>query len=558
MELVEGVTLKEFTEKTNPKLAEILRLGRQVCQAMAHAHTNGVIHRDLSLNNIMVDVKGNVKILDFGLARVEGSTAMTDQNVLMGTRHHLAPEHLAGERVDGRADIFAFGVCLYHVLNNRFPFDAEHPASVNYLIQNDDPDPFEEGVPFDVRDVVLRCLEKNPENRFQTFDDLEKELGLLTRQYQSSGIGRSAFQKIERSVRNRSSKRNPYLNRAMIKNPDDFFGREREVNRIYSRLDAEFPQSISVVGERRLGKSSLLNYVYQRRNRRLHMENYHNAIFVFMDFQRGSDMDITRFIDVLFGMFEYEKHNAKALASGEKTLDTLRDVVEELSSQGKRIIVLMDEFDAITTNPNFDMQFFSFLRFLANNYKVAFVTSSVNDLQQMCHDKEIADSPFFNIFSNLPLRPFSRKEAVELITIPSENEGVPLEPYADRILGLSGLFPLYVQMACSNAFEHLIEREGDDPDWSEVTRSFVDEVAPHFTFVWESMDPNARAVAVRTASGKAVDRKLRHVSEALLRLGFLVEADGGLQVFSRTFADFVLEQGGSAGKKSIWGKLLGR
>jgi serine/threonine protein kinase len=559
MELVQGVTLKEFAEKASPKLPDVLRLSQQVCEAMAHAHANGVIHRDLSLNNVMVDVKGNVKILDFGLARLEGSTSMTDRNVLMGTRHHLAPEHLSGDAVDGLGDIFAFGVCLYYVLNNRFPFDAEHPASVNYLIQHDDPDPFEENVPFDVRDVVLKCLEKNPASRFQKFEEIEKELGLLTKQYHTSGIRHSAYQTIERSVRTRSSKRNPYLNRAMIKNPDDFFGREREVNRIFSRLDAEFPQSISVVGERGLGKSSLLNYVYQRRNRRQHMQNYHNAIFVYMDFQRGSAMDITRFINVLFGMFEYEKHDAKALSSGKKTLDTLRDVIEELSAKGKRIIVLMDEFDAITTNPNFDMQFFSFLRFLANNYKVAYVTSSHNDLQQMCHDKEIADSPFFNIFSNLPLRPFSRKEAVEIITTPSEHESIPLTSYTEQILELSGLFPLFVQMACSNAFEHLIEQDGGEPDWREITRSFVDEVAPHYSFVWENMDGNARSVVAQIASGKAVDRKLHHVSEELLRLGYLVDTDGRTSVFSRTFGEFVLEHAGtSPAKKSLWGKLLGR
>lgn len=559
MELVEGVTLKELVDKNPPGLPEVLRMAVQVCEAMAHAHGKGVIHRDLSLNNIMVDTRGNVKILDFGLSRMEGVTVMTDPNVLMGTRHHLAPEHLGGDPIDGRSDIFAFGVSLYYALNRRFPFDAEHPASVNYLIQNNEPDPFEEAVPYDVRDVILRCLEKNPAHRFQTFDELRSELAVLRTRYPSSDVGVSAYKSIERSVKTRSSKRNPYLNRAMIKNPDDFFGRAREVNRIFSRLDAEFPQSISVVGERRIGKSSLLNFIYQRRNRRQFMQNYHNAIFVFMDFQRGADMDVARFIDVLFGMFEYERHEARALDSGEKTLDTLRDVVEELSSKGKRIIVLMDEFDAITTNPNFDMQFFSFLRFLANNYKVAYVTSSMSDLQQMCHDKEIADSPFFNIFSNLPLRPFARDEAIELITIPSEHEGVPLAPHAEGILELSGLFPMFVQMACSNAFEDLLDKDSGEPDFSEITRSFVDEAAPHFKFIWESMDENQRATMLQVAAGKTLDRKLHHVSEELARLGYLVDLDTRPAVFSAPFRDFILGNAGdTGGRKSFWGKILGR
>jgi hypothetical protein len=206
------------------------------------------------------------------------------------------------------------------------------------------------------------------------------------------------------------------------------------------------------------------------------------------------------------------------------------------------------------------MQFFSFLRFLANNYKVAYVTSSINDLQQMCHDKEISDSPFFNIFSNLPLRPFSRSDAQELITIPSQHEGVPLEAHADRIIELSGLFPMFIQMACSNAFEHLIELEdGEEPDWTEITRSFVDEAAPHFKFVWESMEEGQRATMARVARGATLEPKLQHVSEGLLRLGYLVESNNGPAVFSAPFRSFILDQDDAPGaKKSFWGKLLGR
>jgi len=559
MELVEGVTLKELCDKSKIELAELLRIAQQVCSAMSHAHAQSVIHRDLSLNNIMVNASGDVKILDFGLAHVENTTVMTDPNVIMGTRHHLAPEHLRGETIDGRADLFAFGVCLYYAVNARFPFMAEHPASITYLILNNEPDPFEDDVPYDVRDVVLKCLEKNPDNRFAGFDELGKELARLARHYQSSGSTPARYQSLGRTVRTRSSKRNPFLNRGMIKNPDDFFGRSREINRIFSRLDAEFPQSISVVGERRAGKSSLLNYVYQRRNRRDQMQHYHNAIFVFMDFQRGSDMTVERFIDVLFGMFRYERHNAKALDTGHMDLDTLRAVVEELSDQGKRIIVLMDEFDAITKNPNFDMQFFSFLRFLANNFKVAYVTSSHNDLQQMCHDKEIADSPFFNIFSNLPLRGFNRDEAVELITVPSEREGLPLGAHADRILEMSGLFPLFIQMACAATFEYIVDHDGQAPDWNQIGAAFADEARPHYKAVWDRWDDNTRANVTQVAAGKPVDKKLHHINEELERLGYLIESSGRLDIFSEPFRRFILEQGDAgAAKKPLWNRLLGR
>jgi serine/threonine-protein kinase len=229
----------------------------------------------------------------------------------------------------------------------------------------------------------------------------------------------------------------------------------------------------------------------------------------------------------------------------------LRDGVEKIDGMGKRVIVLMDEFDAITTNPKFEMQFFSFLRFLANNYKVAYVTSSMSDLQQMCHDKEIADSPFFNIFSNLPLRPFSPAEVRELITVPSQREGIPLEPYVDRIVEMSGYFPFYVQICCSSVFESIIESESGEPDWDQVSKTFIDEALPHFTFIWDRMDDTVKENMSRVASGKQINKKFRHVNEDLHRLGYLRKAGNDeSMIFSTPFQEFVQKSGSSSGGKS--------
>jgi serine/threonine-protein kinase len=438
---------------------------------------------------------------------------------------------------------------------------AEHPTALLYLIANDDPAPFDSSVPYEVQDVVLKCLEKRRENRYESFAKLEKQLSGLLEQYRDSDSQFSSQRAHSKSLTTRSSKRNPYLNRVMIKNPDEFFGRAREVKRIYSRLDAARPQSISIVGERRVGKSSLLNYVYQRRNRRVHMQNHHNTIFVYMDFQQGKDLDIPKFIDILFGMFKYEKQRRVTTSRTAKSLDTLKEEIEELSNVGKRVIVLMDEFESVTTNPNFDMQFCSFLRFLANNYKVAFVTSSYSDLQQMCHDKDIADSPFFNIFSNLPLRTFSRDEAVELITVPSAREGIPLGPFTSEILELSGYFPFFIQIACSNVFEHLAENDdaGLAPNWGQIAEAFKEEASHHYSYIWDRMNESSRQNLQRIASGKHIDRKFQHVNEDLQRRGYLEDRNGDCELFSKPFRDFVLERG-TVGKqkKSFFGSVFGR
>jgi serine/threonine-protein kinase len=279
-----------------------------------------------------------------------------------------------------------------------------------------------------------------------------------------------------------------------------------------------------------------------------------------MDFQRGEAVDVGIFIDMLFEMFNYEQKNGFGRGGGKLTLDDLKEAVEKLNEAGKRIIVLMDEFESITTNPNFDMQFFSFLRFLANNYKVAYVTSSLNDLQQMCYDKEIADSPFFNIFSNLPLRPFAPEEARDLIRVPSEREGLPLEPYSEQILNMSGYFPLYIQIACSSVFESVLEKDGGDPDWEQVEKTFVDEANPHYSFVWDRMDDTVRGNLARVASGKQIDKKFRHINEELHRLGYLrKKSNDESAIFSDLFRQFVLDRSQERRpKRSLFGSLFNR
>jgi serine/threonine protein kinase len=538
LELVNGPSLTELSAKTSIPLRKVIQYARQACRGMAYAHGQGVIHRDLSLNNIMINERDEVKIVDFGLAKLMGSDSHYTPQVT-GTPFYLAPEQIKGQSFDHRIDIFAFGVCLFRLANGYFPFQAEHPTAVLYEIVHETEYKFAEGIPEDLKDIIVKCLEKDPADRYPDFNQIGNDLGALV----AASLDTSMEPPVAVYSYVRSSKRNPYLNRVMIKHPEDFFGRKKEIKKIYSRLDAPHPQSISIVGDRRTGKSSLLNYVYHRTNRRQSMQNYQNSIFIYMDFQRSPDITVPMFIDMLFSMFEFEQKKELPSITGEKNLDHLKNMIQELSSKDKRVILLMDEFEMVTKNENFDMQFFSFMRFLANNFKVAYVTSSAKDLQQLCHTKDIADSPFFNIFSNLPLRTFTHEEAVELITVPSEKEGIPLALHASRILELSGYFPLYIQIACSSVYEWLLENRDAEPDWEEIAQSYRDEVRPHYSFVWEKMDDASKETICYVARGESIGDKHKHIGEDLLRRGYLREDGKGLGVFSSTFGDFVSEPG---------------
>jgi serine/threonine protein kinase len=563
MELVNGPTLITLIERTPVELSNIIGISIQICQAMAYAHEQGVIHRDLKLNNIMIDENSQeriqVKLLDFGLAKLMHAHDQTSGTAMVGTPLYMSPELINGQRADERADIFSFGVGLYRMVNGCFPFEAEHPTAIMYLIVNKDDLEFGEHVPAELREIIVQCMEKDPRDRFQTFKEIIDQLRALQQGLKDSLTASVSISQIK-SFALRSSKRNPYLNRVMIQHPVDFYGRKREIRRVYSRLDAPHPQSISIVGERRIGKSSLLNYIYNKKNRKANMQNYGDAIFAYLDFQRNVDFDTAKFIDFLFSVFSYETGDGERYTKREKSLDQLKDVIQELNDRGKRIILLMDEFESITKNERFPESFFAFLRSMANTYRVAYVTSSYDELQLMCHNKDISDSPFFNIFSTLPLRPFGEDEARELIAQPSKREGVPIEAHTDAILDMAGCHPFYLQIACSYVFEHLLDEPEKAPNWEEIRVAFKDEVVPHYNFVWDRMDPQERENLLRLASGKPISRKYEFINDDLLRRGYLQQdAAKDIRIFSSSFKDFVGEKARSEkGKTSFFKSWFGR
>jgi serine/threonine-protein kinase len=331
--------------------------------------------------------------------------------------------------------------------------------------------------------------------------------------------------------------RNPYLNRVAIKEPSQFFGRTREVARIFSRIGAPRPQSISVVGERRIGKSSLLQFINHPQIRARNLDDAQSYIFVFIDLQQKRRLTLEEFFKGLFELIAKEVRD-KAITKLLPGFDSLRGLLEKFRDTGRKLIVLFDEFDVITTNKTFDLEFYSFLRSIANNYDVAYVTSSARDLQELCHTQLIADSPFFNIFTNVFLRAFSPKEAFELIQQPSADAGLPLEHYARRITELAGYFPYFLQIACSAYFDHLFENEGK-LSREEVENVFLDEAKGQFRFIWDKMSDGQRNVIRSFVQDNEVKKEQEHIYEDLKRAGYFIEDERGARLFSSKFSSVI-------------------
>jgi serine/threonine protein kinase/Flp pilus assembly protein TadD len=179
MEYIEGKTLKKLVEEDTTSIKEVLEIAIQVCDGLAAAAEKGVIHRDIKSDNIMVTPKGQVKIMDFGLAKLKGASKLTKTGSTLGTASYMSPEQTVGEKVDHRSDIFSFGVVLYELLTGRLPFRGEHHAAIAYSIVNEDPQPiarFNEKVTPEIERIVLKALAKDKEERYQHIDDMLADL----------------------------------------------------------------------------------------------------------------------------------------------------------------------------------------------------------------------------------------------------------------------------------------------------------------------------------------------------------------------------------------------
>ena len=191
MELLEGVDLKQTIVQRAPRsLDEKLEIMDQICDGLAFAHAGDIVHRDLKPANIHILANGQVKIMDFGLARLGGSD-MTRTGMVMGTPHYMSPEQVRGERADSRSDIFSLGCVFYELIAYRKPFDADSMHAVLFKVMQEEPAPLAElapDVPHVLQDLIDRCLAKDPAQRIQNGGQLRATLLCAAGKDQGRGL----------------------------------------------------------------------------------------------------------------------------------------------------------------------------------------------------------------------------------------------------------------------------------------------------------------------------------------------------------------------------------
>ena len=206
MEYLDGMSLSQIMQENRPvPVPRLLHIAKQIARGLSAAHVAGIIHRDLKPDNVFAIARGQdqdfIKILDFGIAKVGSEAArITRAGSVFGTPHYMSPEQAAGASVDSRTDIYALGVILYEMASGKVPFDADNfmgiltqhmykkPVPVRALVPQQD-------IPAGLDAIILKCLEKKPDNRYPTMDDLVVDLEVL----EKGGMPRAVEDQMQRS-----------------------------------------------------------------------------------------------------------------------------------------------------------------------------------------------------------------------------------------------------------------------------------------------------------------------------------------------------------------------
>ncbi len=239
MEFVSGEDLKSILLKEG-KLAEtkIISIAKQVCEGLDAAHELGVVHRDLKPQNIMIDEKGKAKIMDFGIARLVRTPGVTRADETIGTPEYMSPEQVEGMETDQRSDIYSLGVILYEMITGRVPFEGNTPLSIAYKHKHEsplDPRKINDQISERIRGLVLKCLQKDREKRYQTAREI---LDVLT-------VDLSSLKSLDTNLNNL-----PFQ-------PTSLIGRDRDLEILRKLLSQSDVRLLTLTGPGGIGKTRL-------------------------------------------------------------------------------------------------------------------------------------------------------------------------------------------------------------------------------------------------------------------------------------------------------------
>jgi len=340
---------------------------------------------------------------------------------------------------------------------------------------------------------------------------------------------------------------NPFYHRGPIREPIYFYNRQREIDQICNLIRTS--QSVSVVGPRRIGKTSLLYYVLHPHTRAAHSLLPPQHVIVPIDMEGMEQASAAQvhalFVDGLQEVLRELSVNLEWMKStGPVDYSLLDRAAKSVSRQGTRVTFFVDEFELLAVNPNLDPTFFSGLRGLATRYAISYVLASQRPLISLVYaDDSVLSSPFFNIFATVPLGLFSESAARGMVLAFLKRAGTILpQQVLDAIVDLAGPHPFFVQVAAYQAFElaQSVER-WDERALELLSESFYEEAQQHYLYYWYNLSEGERYALANLAVVQH-DPSMRPTLRQLQRQCLIIPSNSGYRYLSSALRRFVRGQ----------------
>jgi AAA+ ATPase superfamily predicted ATPase len=383
--------------------------------------------------------------------------------------------------------------------------------------------------------------------------------------------------------------RNPFTFGNPIQDPACFYGRKQEIRLIVNRLISSTHESTSIVGERRIGKTSLLNYLSNpdvAAGLGLAADKY---CLVYINFQGLTDITPQRFWQRILSKMACGfcgETLVPSINSLSKRTDfdlfDLEDLFEQIKSAGITVVLFMDEFEYVTQNPNFKSDFFGGLCGLAIHSGLALVPATRREFVDLCHSEELKGSPFFNIFANVVLRPFNRGDASELIDAMLIAKNMVFSPdEKEFVLKLGGGHPFFLQMSGYYMAEGKLQGSSSTALLEYAANALEQHGNAHCSFLWSHCSESEKITLLVTLilAQQPPSKKMPPTQEnlssihphanldlpTLLKRGMLLESDRGYRLFSPSLERWIAREvlaipGEEESQKNVdeWLKTSGR
>jgi len=355
-----------------------------------------------------------------------------------------------------------------------------------------------------------------------------------------------------------SERQNPFALSEPVTKPTYFYGQRNDIQRVFARIGATRPQSISILGEKAMGKTSLLNTLTNPETKEELLSEPDLFLFGHIHLRERDDWEPELFFRALTDALRVTHRD---LPSASK-YDEFRALIQHLDSDGLSLVAFLDDFDVITQSQAFPLTFFSFLRSMANTYNVGYVTSSSESLQRLCVSKDVEESPFFNIFTNVSLKPLMEDAVRQWVIERSSPSGVSLNSEAEWVYAQVGGFPELVRMLCALIWERKNNKgKLSNSDLVEIETAFQEQERDVLNAIWGSLSPREQALCAHLLTSQELDRPQMHFVRELTRRGYLWKSEeGDYMLFGKVFEQLVANKTGveiksDGSQKRHWWRL---